>query len=474
MNLRRNRSIAANPMLIGAVTVLITIVAVFLAYNANNGLPFIPSYTLKADVADASGLIRGNDVRIGGARVGSVTSITPLVRRDGSVGAVLHLTLERSVQPLPIDSRLLVRPRSPLGLKYVEITRGHASRGFRSGATIPLAGTKPVEIDDFFNMFDAPTRAASRTNLDEFGNAFAGRGADLNRTLADLGALARKLGPVMRNLLDPRTRWGAFFPSLEQAAHEIAPVAATQGALFAALDRTFGAFAAVRRSLQASISGGPRALDVATRELPAQAPFVRASTDLFRRFRPAFAALAGAARNLAPAFATGVPAVRRAPALNHRLIGTLAGLEAFAADPRVDPGLARLAETARLLEPTIAFATPAQTTCNYLSLFFRNLSSALSESDSVGSFLRFGILSLPQLPGSEAGPSASPANGPVGGDVTSLTNDSFLHSNPYPNTAAPGQLHECEAGNETYLSGHQVIGNEPGNQGTANEATRRP
>ena len=35
-------SIVANPVLVGAVTTLVVIVAVFLAYNANNGLPFVP------------------------------------------------------------------------------------------------------------------------------------------------------------------------------------------------------------------------------------------------------------------------------------------------------------------------------------------------------------------------------------------------------------------------------------------------
>src|SRR6185295_8734151 len=45
---RRNMSIAANPILIGGVTVLVTIVAVFLSYNANHGLPFVPTY--KVDV----------------------------------------------------------------------------------------------------------------------------------------------------------------------------------------------------------------------------------------------------------------------------------------------------------------------------------------------------------------------------------------------------------------------------------------
>jgi hypothetical protein len=41
-----------------------------------------------------------------------------------------------------------------------------------------------------------------------------------------------------------------------------------------------------------------------------------------------------------------------------------------------------------------------------------------------------------------------------------------LHTNPYPNTASPGQTQECEAGNETYAAGKTVIGNVPGNQGT--------
>ena len=54
-----------------------------------------------------------------------------------------------------------------------------------------------------------------------------------------------------------------------------------------------------------------------------------------------------------------------------------------------------------------------------------------------------------------------------------LREDSFLHSNPYPNTAAPGQPHECEAGNETYVPGRQVIGNDPTLQRASTEATVR-
>ena len=69
-------------MLIGAATVLVVLVAVFLAYNANAGLPFVPTYQLKIEVPSAATLVKGNEVRIGGTRVGAVDSITAK-RRDG-------------------------------------------------------------------------------------------------------------------------------------------------------------------------------------------------------------------------------------------------------------------------------------------------------------------------------------------------------------------------------------------------------
>ena len=101
---RGSASIAANPVLIGAATTLVIIVAVFLAYNANSGLPFVPTYELKTQVPSAAQLVKGNDVRIGGSRVGAVTDITPVTAKDGSVSALLTLKLETSVKPLPVDS----------------------------------------------------------------------------------------------------------------------------------------------------------------------------------------------------------------------------------------------------------------------------------------------------------------------------------------------------------------------------------
>ena len=68
---------------------LVIIVAVFLAYNANNGLPFVSTYNLKARVPNANALVKGNEVRIGGARVGVVKSVVPVQIGDGEVAAEL-------------------------------------------------------------------------------------------------------------------------------------------------------------------------------------------------------------------------------------------------------------------------------------------------------------------------------------------------------------------------------------------------
>ncbi len=72
-----HQSIVASPVLVGAVTVLVAIVAVLLAYNANPGLPFVPTYDVKAELPGGSNLVEGNEVRVGGFRVGVVDRIRP-------------------------------------------------------------------------------------------------------------------------------------------------------------------------------------------------------------------------------------------------------------------------------------------------------------------------------------------------------------------------------------------------------------
>jgi virulence factor Mce-like protein len=460
-------SIAANPVLIGAATVLVVVVAVFLAYNANSGLPFVPTYDLKAEVPNAANLVRGNEVRVGGSRVGVIEDITPRRTEDGRTVAVLSLKLETVVEPLPRDSTILVRPRSALGLKYVEITKGQSAEGFEPGDTIPLARAtpEPVEIDEVLAMFDEPTRAASRTNLTEFGSGIAMRGTAINEALAIFPALLRNLQPVMQTLADPDTDLAGFFRGLGQSAAEAAPVAEQQAALFRGLDTTFGALADVEDGLKETISTGPEALQAGIEGFPRQRPFLRNSELLMAELRPGIRALRGAAPDLSRAFRYGRPVLRRSVQLNQRLEPTFRALQEFAEDPLTSLGVNGLRTTSSILRPTIADVTPAQTVCNYATLFFRNAASLLSEGDANGTWQRFIIVAAVLGANNEGGPSSAPASG---GGVA----ENYLHANPFPNTPGGGRTNECEAGKEPWLPGRPVIGNVPGNQGASTERTR--
>jgi virulence factor Mce-like protein len=452
-------SIAANPVLIGAATTLVVIVAVFLAYNANNGLPFVPTYDLTAEVPNAANLVRGNEVRIGGSRVGVINEITPRRRSDGTVTALLSMKLETAVDPLPNDSTLIVRPRSALGLKYVEIAKGTAAEGYESGATIPVSSSRPrpVEIDEVFATFDEPTRAAQRTNLNEFGGGLAARGQSLNDAISILPTLLRNLQPAMENLSDPRTDLRGFVRGLGQSAAEVAPVAETQAALFRNLDTTFGALADVEDGLRDTIRTGPPALEASIESFRIQRPFLANNAALFRELRPGVRALRTAAPTLADALEIGTPVLRRTVELNRRLPPLFRSLQEFAEDPLAKLGINGLRNLSRILNPTVADIAPTQTVCNYATLFFRNVASLLSEGDNNGTWQRFIIVSAPSGPNNEGGASDFPANGP---------GSNFLHSNPYPNTPGGGRTNECEAGNEPWLPNRKVIGNVPGNQGT--------
>ncbi|MDX6626296.1 MAG: phospholipid/cholesterol/gamma-HCH transport system substrate-binding protein [Solirubrobacterales bacterium] len=453
----RNRGglqgIASNPVLVGAVTVLVVIVAVFLAYNANNGLPFVSTYNLKARVPNADALVKGNEVRIGGVRVGIVKSVVPVQLADGGVAAELSLSLDKNAEPLPVNSTIMIRPKSALGLKFVQIVPGDSSKGFKAGATIPVSAAKPepVDIDEFFGMFDKPTRDAIRQNLAGFGNALAGRGPQLNEALGALRRLAVNGQPVLQTIVAPSTDFAGFWRALEALSATVAPVAETQASLFVALDRTFGAFARVSRPfIQETIEKSPPTLDAAIADLPAINPFLHDSERFFAALQPGAKALAETSPILAEAFHAGVPVLNSSPVLNNQLQPTAEALLAFQQAPGVFTGLDLLTDTNQVLQPSLKFIVPAQTTCNYITLAFKQLASANSGGNDQGNWLNLITFQPEEGPNSEAGQASAPADGPGG---------NYLHFNPYPNTGAPGQKNGCEAGNEKYAPGKKVIGN---------------
>ena len=91
MSRRPAASIVASPVLVGAVTVLVAIVAVFLAYNANNGLPFVPVYRVSVDIPNGARATNANEIRIGGTPY----SVIGLLEKQGNV---FGFSLDRMVK----------------------------------------------------------------------------------------------------------------------------------------------------------------------------------------------------------------------------------------------------------------------------------------------------------------------------------------------------------------------------------------
>ncbi len=461
------QSVLRNPTLVGAITVLIVILAVFLAYNANSGLPFVPNYRVTAELPNAASLVPGNEVRVGGVRVGIVEEVVPINEEDGGVKAGLVLKLDQTVEPLPIDSTVVIRARSALGLKYLQINRGESEEGYPEGATIPLsqATPTPVEFDEVLNTFDTPTREGIKGTMIEFGNALAGRGPDLNEAIGALDPLLPRLERVTRNLAAPDTRLSRFFRVLSRTAAEVAPVAETQASMFVALDGTFTAFAEIARPfLQETITRTPETLRTASETLPTIRPFLVNNRKLFVDLQPGAAVLATSAPVIEAALRAGIPALKTSPELNAQLAPTAASRLGLNDAPTSRTGIDRLTELGNELSPPARFIAPAQSVCNYATLLLRNLNDLSSEGNDLGTWSRGIPLESWSGPNNEGSPSSAPANG--GGS----DQGNYIHVNPYPNTAAPQQsTRECEAGNEPYAVGKQVTTNPPGNQGTVTE-----
>ncbi len=449
----RNGGFAVSPVLVGAVTVLVIIVAVFLAYNANNGLPFVSTYNIKARVPNADALVKANEVRIGGARVGVVKSVVPVQLPDGGVEAELTLSLDKSAEPIPKGSTLLIRPKSPLGLKYLQITPGTSNEPIKAGETIPVRYAKPEpgDIDKFFDMFNAPTRKGIQRNLAGFGNALAGRGPQLNEAIGALRGLVEQGEPAAANLAAPSTNFAGFWRALEALSATVAPVAEEQASMFAVLDQTFTAFAHVSRPyIQETIEQGPPTLETVNAGLPKVNPFLHDTARFFTALRPGAKALQETSPIIAESLRAGVPALNASPVLNNQLPPTAEALLAFQQSEGVFTGLGLLTDLNQNLKEPLEYITPAQTKCFYGTLLFSNLSSSNSQGNKYGKWLNVISFEPATGPNSEGGQASAPASGPK---------QNHLHFNPYPQTGAPGQHNGCEAGNEKYIPGKTVIGN---------------
>jgi ABC-type transporter Mla subunit MlaD len=510
------QSLAASPTMVGAVTTLIVIVAVFLAYNANQGLPFVPTYRVSVEIPNAARLVQNNEVRIGGHRVGVVESIEAIrpeasTESSGSTNeeipagdqelvgeaapneviARLNLKLDEEVEPLPQDSTFRVRYRSSFGLKYLEITRGDGEPA-PEGHTFPVDQTvEQTEFDDINNTFDTETRTNARINLEGFGNAFAGRGTSLNQAIERLNPLLTNLKPVARVLAEPDTRLRRFFPELGDAAEIVAPVAEEQAQLFTNMATAFAAISEDETALKETISEGPETLQTGIDVLPRQRTFLRDFTTLSRLLRPGVSDLRTALPTLNSAIDVGTPVLARTPRMNRDLRLVFQELRQLVEQPTTKLTLQRLEETFEEALPLSEWVVPAQTVCNYWVYWFTFLTEHLSEQDQFGFMQRVGGPSFPRgaleletgfpdplpksllIPGQVQTPlggySGLSANGraysptvPEGGEFQPHELP-ILHGNPYGPAGQKGTDADCQGGQIGYALGDLRVPGQPPN-----------
>lgn len=132
-----------NPVPIGAIGLAIILGLLVLAFNASS-LPFLNSgHTYHADFADAAGLKKGDDVRVAGVKVGTVTGVD----LDGAKVRVA-LRVDSGIH-VGSDSRAEIKIKTLLGQKYIALSPAGTTT---LDGDIPLERTEtPLDVTAAFN-----------------------------------------------------------------------------------------------------------------------------------------------------------------------------------------------------------------------------------------------------------------------------------------------------------------------------------
>jgi hypothetical protein len=379
--------------------------------------------------------------------------------------AVVKLKLDKTVEPLPKDTHFRVRPRSALGLKYVEITPGTSKATYTAGDTVPLKyASQPLDLEDVFSTFDDTTRRNVQLATQGFGDAFAGRGPSINEAIGALDPFFKYLTPVMKNLSNPDTQLDNFFVQLGRTAAQVAPVATTQAQLFTNMADTFAAFSECPSCLQQTIEKSPPTLDTSIRSLRVQRPFLGDFADLSARLRPTVNQLPVSLPKISSAFKVGTPVLPRTVQLNEDLKGALDQLDNLFENPSTLLALKDLRTTLAVGRPALTFIAPYQTVCNYTVYFFAQLSEVFSPVQhgpgGGGTILQNGL----KLPNSTQANNYGTSNTSRPVDVRTDQNpigakDDLgmplhrLYAQPYPQAIDAQGNADCQAAQVGYVKG---------------------
>ncbi|MGO4256168.1 MCE family protein [Marmoricola sp. RAF53] len=201
---RRTRGDLVKLVVFMVVTALATGVLVVLIGNLN----FEKTNEYKAIFTDATGVVKGDDIRIAGVKVGSVKKVE-IVDRDH---AQVTFTV-RQATPVTQSSTATIRYRNLVGQRYISVTQGVGdTAAMAAGSTIPMSRTVPaLDLTTLFNGFKPLFAALSPADVNklsyEIVQVFQGEGGNIEGLLRSTGSVTTTLaerdqliGDVITNL----------------------------------------------------------------------------------------------------------------------------------------------------------------------------------------------------------------------------------------------------------------------------------
>jgi phospholipid/cholesterol/gamma-HCH transport system substrate-binding protein len=187
------------------VALATTVLAVTIA-NASSG----DRVTYSARFDDAAGLLRGDDVRIAGVVVGSVSDVRIVDRREAEV----EFTVNRA-QTLPASVTAAINYKNLIGQRFLALEQGAeggSAGALEPGATIPRDRTRgPLNLTTLFNGFKPLFTALDAEQVNQLSfeiiEVLQGQGGTIQSLLASTSSLTNTIadrdeviGQVIDNL----------------------------------------------------------------------------------------------------------------------------------------------------------------------------------------------------------------------------------------------------------------------------------
>jgi phospholipid/cholesterol/gamma-HCH transport system substrate-binding protein len=172
------------------VTTMATGVLVVLIGN----LTFQSSRDYQAVFSDATGVVKGDDIRIAGVKVGSVKKVEIL---DKDKAKIYFDVADSSI--VTHSSTATIRYRNLVGQRYISMTQGVGNLDrMAAGSTIPESRTQPaLDLTVLFNGFKPLFAALSPADINKLSaevvEIFQGEGGNLNQLLQSTASLTNTL-----------------------------------------------------------------------------------------------------------------------------------------------------------------------------------------------------------------------------------------------------------------------------------------